>query len=42
VGRNVREVNPGAVIVEATWPIFVEDAKTIPEKRVLVVEDVQQ
>ena len=39
VRENVRAVNPGAVIVEAASPIFVEDAAAIAGKRVLVVED---
>jgi predicted GTPase len=39
VRRNVRSVNPGATIVEAASPIFVEDAAAIAGKRVLVVED---
>jgi predicted GTPase len=39
VRANVRRVNPGAQIVEAASPIFVDDAKAIHGKRVLVVED---
>ncbi|MGC9336089.1 MAG: cyclic 2,3-diphosphoglycerate synthase [Anaerolineae bacterium] len=39
VRENVREVNPGAVIVEAASPIFVEDPGAIQGKRVLVIED---
>ncbi len=39
VRENVRAVNPGAIIVEAASPIFVEDPAAIAGKRVLVVED---
>ncbi len=39
VRKNVRSVNPKAVMVEAASPIFVEDAAAIAGKRVLVVED---
>ncbi len=39
VRDNVRSVNPGATIVEAASPIFVDDAAAIADKRVLVVED---
>jgi predicted GTPase len=39
VRRNVRSVNPTAIIVEAASPIFVEDSSAIHGKRVLVVED---
>jgi predicted GTPase len=39
VRRNVRSVNPGAIIVEAASPIFVDDAAALAGKRVLVVED---
>lgn len=39
VRRNIREVNPGATIVEAASPIFVEDPQAIRGKRVLVIED---
>ncbi len=39
VRRNVRKVNPGATIVEAASPIFVEDPAAIQGKRVLVIED---
>lgn len=39
VQRNVRAVNPDAVIVRAASPIFVEDAQAIQGKRVLVIED---
>lgn len=39
VRRNVRKVNPEAIIVEAASPIFVENSNAIRGKRVLVVED---
>jgi predicted GTPase len=39
VGRNVQNLNPQAVIVEAASPIFVENPQEIRGKRVLVVED---
>jgi predicted GTPase len=39
VRENVRKVNPGAAIVEAASPIFVDDPGAIRGKRVLVVED---
>jgi predicted GTPase len=39
VRKNVRSVNPDAVIIEAASPIFVEDPAAIAGKRVLVVED---
>lgn len=39
VQRNVRAVNPEAVIVRAASPIFVEDAQAIQGQRVLVIED---
>jgi predicted GTPase len=39
VRRNVRSLNPQAVIIEAASPIFVEDPQEIRGKRVLVVED---
>jgi predicted GTPase len=39
VRANVRQVNPGAQIVEAASPIFVDDPGAISGKRVLVVED---
>jgi len=39
VRENVRATNPGAVIIEAASPIFVEDPAAIRGKRVLVVED---
>jgi predicted GTPase len=39
VRKNVMAVNPGATIVEAASPIFVDDPVAIRGKRVLVVED---
>lgn len=36
---NIRKVNPGAVIVEAASPIYVDDSEAIKGKEVLVVED---
>ena len=39
VQRNVRRVNPGANIVKAASPIFVDDPAAIRGRRVLVVED---
>ena len=39
VGRNVQNLNPQVVIVEAASPIFVENPQEIRGKRVLVVED---
>ncbi|HJX38942.1 MAG TPA: cyclic 2,3-diphosphoglycerate synthase [Anaerolineae bacterium] len=39
VRRNLRTINPDAIIVEAASPIFVEDPREIRGKRVLVVED---
>ncbi len=39
VQRNIRQVNPTAVIVKAASPIFVDDPAAIRGKKVLVVED---
>jgi len=39
VRRNIKLTNPGAVIIDATSPIYVEDPSVIAGKRVLVVED---
>ena len=39
VRENIRSRNPGAVLIEAASPIFVDDAAAIRGKRVLVVED---
>ena len=39
VRRNIRAVNPNAVVIEAASPIFVEDPNAIVGKDVLVIED---
>jgi predicted GTPase len=39
VRRNVAEVNPRAVVVEAASPIFVDDPGVLRGARVLVIED---
>jgi predicted GTPase len=39
VRQNVMAVNPGAILVEAASPIFVENPEAIRGKRVLVIED---
>ncbi len=39
VRRNVREVNPDAVIIEGASPLFVDDPALLTGKKVLVVED---
>jgi predicted GTPase len=39
VRENLRRVNPGAVVVEAASPLFVEDPAAIQGKRVLAIED---
>ncbi len=39
VTQNIRETNPGAVIVQAASPIFIDNPGAIQGKRVLVVED---
>lgn len=39
VRKNIREYNPGAIIIEAASPISVENPSIIHGKRVLVVED---
>ena len=39
VRRNIREVNPLAVVVDSASPIRVEDPSLIRGKRVLVIED---
>ncbi len=39
VRSNIMSVNPGAQIIEAASPIFVENGEAIKNKRVLVVED---
>jgi predicted GTPase len=39
VRRNIQEVNPQAIVVEAASPILVEDPGAIQGRRVLVIED---
>ena len=39
VQNNVRRLNPGAVVIKAASPIFVDDPAAMRGKRVLVVED---
>jgi predicted GTPase len=39
VRENLRRVNPGATIIEAASPLFVDNPGAIQGKRVLVVED---
>jgi predicted GTPase len=39
VRENLRSLNPGAVVIEATSPIRVEAPEAVQGKRVLVVED---
>jgi len=39
VRKNIRSVNPKAIVIEAASPISIEDEKIIRGKRVLVVED---
>jgi predicted GTPase len=39
VRRSIRELNPGAVVVDAASPLSVEGAERIRGKRVLAVED---
>ncbi|MBN1781109.1 GTPase [bacterium] len=39
VRENIRQVNSGAIVVEAASPVSVSDASVIRGKRVLVVED---
>jgi len=39
VHESIRAVNPGAVVIEANSPVFVDDPTQIHGKRVLVVED---
>ncbi len=39
VRENLRRLNPGAVVMEAASPLFVDDPAAILGKRVLVVED---
>ncbi|MFC1557243.1 cyclic 2,3-diphosphoglycerate synthase [candidate division KSB1 bacterium] len=37
--RSAREINPGAILIEAASPLFVEDPSAIKGKRCLVIED---
>jgi predicted GTPase len=39
VQENIRRVNPGAVVIEAASPIFIEGGNSIRGKKVLVIED---
>lgn len=39
VRRNIQQVNPGAVILEAASPLFVDHPEAIRGKRALVIED---
>jgi predicted GTPase len=39
VRESIRELNPGALVVDAASPITVEDAGSIRGKRVLAIED---
>jgi predicted GTPase len=39
VRRNIQDVNPHAVVVDAASPLFVEGGEQIRGKRVLVIED---
>ncbi|MEJ2305757.1 MAG: hypothetical protein P8Y14_29900 [Anaerolineales bacterium] len=39
VRENLREMNPGATVIEAASPLFVDDPAAIRGKRVLVIED---
>jgi predicted GTPase len=39
VRRSIRELNPGAIVIDAASPLTVEGAAQIRGKRVLVVED---
>jgi len=39
IRRSIRELNPDAIVVDASSPIFVSDYEKIKGKRVLVVED---
>ena len=39
VRRNIRAVNPKAIVIEAASPIFIEDPNAIVGKDVLVIED---
>jgi len=39
IKTNIQKINPGAIIIDAKSPVFVEDEKVIAGKKVLVVED---
>lgn len=39
VRANIRAVNPGAIVIDAASPIFVDDPQSIRGAKVLVVED---
>ena len=39
VRQSISEINPGAIVVEAASPLFVQDPSAIQGKRVLVIED---
>ncbi len=39
VRESVRQLNPGAIVIEAASPVSVDDADLIKGKRVLVIED---
>lgn len=39
VEQNIKRINPGAKIIKAKSPVFVDNAASIKGKRVLVVED---
>ncbi|GAH63523.1 unnamed protein product, partial [marine sediment metagenome] len=39
VRKNIRNINPEALVVDATSPIYVEDGEKIRGKRALVIED---
>lgn len=39
VRANIKRANPGAIVVDAASPIFIENYATISGRRVLVVED---
>ncbi|HMM27465.1 MAG TPA: cyclic 2,3-diphosphoglycerate synthase [Aggregatilineaceae bacterium] len=39
VRESIRQLNPGATVIEAASPTFVDDAEAIRGKKVLVIED---
>ncbi len=39
VRSNIKDINPGAIVIDAASPISVEDPTVIIDKKVLVVED---